>query len=33
MRWSGGENTQSCVGCYWYDPKKFNELISERFNE
>lgn len=29
----GDENTQNCVGCYWYDPKRFNELISEKFNE
>lgn len=27
----GDENTRSCVGCYWYDPKEFNKVISEDF--
>lgn len=27
----GDENTTSCPGCYWYDPKKFNEYISKDF--
>lgn len=29
----GDENSKTCVGCYWYDPKKFNEKISEDFNK
>lgn len=27
----GDENTPQCPGCYWYDPYKFNELISNDF--
>lgn len=27
----GGPHTDNCVGCYWYDPKKFNETISKDF--
>lgn len=27
----GDEDTSSCHGCYWYDPKKFNECISKQF--
>lgn len=23
----------SCIGCYWHDPKKFNEKISEKFSK
>lgn len=29
----GDENTKSCVGCYWYDPKKFNEIISKEYKK
>lgn len=29
----GTENSKTCVGCYWHDPKKFNEKISENFNK
>ncbi|MBQ6555394.1 MAG: hypothetical protein IJL89_09185 [Firmicutes bacterium] len=29
----GDENTAPCIGCYWYDPKRFNELISKDFNK
>lgn len=29
----GGENTQSCQGCYWYDPQYFNRKISENYNK
>ena len=29
----GDENSQVCVGCYWYDPKKFNEEISSSFEK
>ena len=29
----GSENSKTCVGCYWYDPKKFNEKISENFTK
>ena len=29
----GTETSKTCVGCYWYDPKKFNEKISENFNK
>lgn len=28
---AGDENTTVCAGCYWYDPKKFNEVISSKF--
>ncbi len=27
----GDEKTKSCVGCYWYDPKDFNEIMSKEF--
>lgn len=27
----GDENTSTCIGCYWFDPKRFNELISKDF--
>ena len=27
----GDEKTLTCAGCYWYDPKRFNELISKEF--
>lgn len=27
----GDENTRNCDGCYWYDPKKFNEVISNEY--
>lgn len=29
----GDENSKTCVGCYWYDPVKFNKKISENFNK
>lgn len=29
----GDENTKDCTGCYWYDPKKFNKLISNNFDK
>lgn len=29
----GDENTKSCVGCYWYDPKEFNRVISESYKK
>lgn len=29
----GTETSKTCVGCYWYDPKKFNEKISEKFEK
>lgn len=29
----GDENTTTCQGCYWYDPKKFNEYISKDFTK
>ncbi len=29
----GDENTAPCIGCYWYDPKRFNELISRDYNK
>ena len=29
----GTETSKTCVGCYWHDPKKFNEKISEKFNK
>lgn len=28
---AGDENTSTCQGCYWYDPKKFNNVISKDF--
>jgi len=27
----GNENDTICNGCYWYDPKQFNETISKNF--
>lgn len=27
----GDENTRNCEGCYWFDPKKFNEIVSEKY--
>lgn len=27
----GDENSNTCVGCYWYDPIEFNKKISENF--
>lgn len=27
----GDENTSGCQGCYWYDPKRFNQLIPKDF--
>ena len=29
----GDENTESCVGCYWYDPKVFNRTISKNYKK
>ena len=29
----GSENSKTCVGCYWNDPRKFNEKISENFQK
>ena len=29
----GDENTSNCIGCYWYDPKRFNELISKDYKK
>lgn len=29
----GDENTAPCIGCYWYDPKRFNQLISKDFKK
>lgn len=29
----GDERTSTCAGCYWYDPKKFNEIISQDFKK
>lgn len=29
----GDENTAPCIGCYWYDPKRFNELISRDYTK
>lgn len=28
---AGDEDTPQCPGCYWYDPHKFNEIISKDF--
>lgn len=27
----GTEDTKICSGCYWYDPRRFNEVISKDF--
>lgn len=29
----GSADTKSCIGCYWFDPKKFNSEISASFNK
>ena len=29
----GTESSKTCSGCYWYDPKYFNQKISENFNK
>ena len=29
----GDENTDDCIGCYWYDPWKFNNLMSQNFDK
>lgn len=29
----GNAKTKTCVGCYWYDPKRFNEEISAQFRK
>ena len=29
----GNESTKTCVGCYWYDPHKFNQIISSNFEK
>lgn len=29
----GDENTAPCIGCYWYDPLRFNQLISKDYNK
>lgn len=29
----GDENTKTCAGCYWHDPVKFNQKISENFEK
>lgn len=29
----GGKTTKTCVGCYWYDPIKFNSEISKDFKK
>lgn len=29
----GNENSKTCVGCYWYDPFHFNEVISKNFKK
>lgn len=29
----GDANTSTCPGCYWYDPKRFNELISKNYDK
>lgn len=29
----GDENTSHCSGCYWYDPKKFNKIISRDYKK
>lgn len=30
---AGDAKTESCVGCYWYDPLAFNKKMSERFEQ
>ena len=29
----GNINNLNCIGCYWYDPKKFNKVISKDFKQ
>lgn len=29
----GDENTAPCIGCYWYDPKRFNAFISRDYHK
>lgn len=29
----GDENTAPCIGCYWYDPRRFNQLISKDYDK
>lgn len=29
----GDENTKTCQGCYWYDPKYFNKIISSDYKK
>ena len=29
----GSELTDNCIGCYWYDPYNFNEVISKDFKK
>ncbi len=29
----GDENSKTCVGCYWYDPKEFNMKISKDYKK
>lgn len=29
----GDENTSGCQGCYWYDPKYFNKIISKEYKK
>lgn len=29
----GDEDTKVCAGCYWYDPKRFNEVISKDYQK
>lgn len=29
----GDENTSTCVGCYWFDPLRFNKEISDNFHK
>lgn len=29
----GNEKSKTCVGCYWYDPKEFNRVISSNFEK
>jgi type II restriction enzyme len=29
----GDQKSKTCVGCYWYDPHKFNQVISKDFEK
>ena len=29
----GDEDSKTCVGCYWYDPREFNKTISKDFKK